>query len=244
MRADGYIIPHDSKKETGSEDGYLIAQDSDAFFYCVADGVGGWTQSGVNVREFTNQFLNQCSEGFLQGHRNPEMVVEYALNHTMKPGSVTVACGIVEADKEGTINMKGYQIGDSGFLVIRQNKIYLETEEQQHAFNHPFQIGRTKTGSFHGDNPKDGLFYRIPLQKGDVVVFGTDGLLDNMTSEEILDAIVEGCDAKQLANRAYLSSLDTEGVKPFYERAYKANVTDRLIRGGKQDDIGIIVLRV
>ena len=238
MDAHGFIIPHDSKQDTGSEDGYLIAQDSDEFFLCVADGVGGWKEQGVNVRQFTNSFLNQCADGFLQGHKNPEIIVEYGLNHTMQAGSVTLACAYIK-DNE----MRGYQMGDSGFLIIRNSQIFLETDEQQHSFNHPYKIGRTVSGSFHGDNPQDGLFYRIPLISGDIIVFGTDGLFDNLTSEEILSLVLSDANAQAIAQAAYQVSKNETVMVPFYERAYLEGATERKIRGGKQDDIGVILAR-
>lgn len=34
-------------------------------------------------------------------------------------------------------------IGDSGFVVIRDGKIEYKSREQQRGFNHPFQLGKS-----------------------------------------------------------------------------------------------------
>lgn len=39
------------------------------------------------------------------------------------------------------------------------------------------------------DNSEDAGVYELPLEPGDVIVAGTDGLWDNIRQEEILDLI-------------------------------------------------------
>ena len=79
----------------------------------------------------------------------------------------------------GTVQVAN--LGDSGCMVIRDGRMVLRTIEQTHAFNFPRQLG---TGS--QDTPSDADRLSIPLEPGDIVVLGTDGLFDNMFDDEIL----------------------------------------------------------
>lgn len=50
------------------------------------------------------------------------------------------------------------------------------TDEMQHAFNFPLQLG-----THSRDEPmKDAKRYDVGVGKGDVVVVGSDGLMDNL----------------------------------------------------------------
>ena len=49
-----------------------------------------------------------------------------------------------------------------------------ESKSHQHSFNFPYQIGT------HGDDPSCAVFEKLKVQKGDIVVMGTDGLFDNV----------------------------------------------------------------
>ncbi len=42
-------------------------------------------------------------------------------------------------------------LGDSGFMVVRRNKVAFKSRSQQHQFNYPFQLGRG--GRFPFDSP-------------------------------------------------------------------------------------------
>ena len=42
-------------------------------------------------------------------------------------------------------------LGDSGFMVVRRNKVAFKSRSQQHQFNYPFQLGRG--GRFPFDQP-------------------------------------------------------------------------------------------
>lgn len=67
-------------------------------------------------------------------------------------------------------------LGDCCLLVIRQNEIIFRTDEMQHAFNFPLQLG-----THSRDEPmKDAKRYDVGVGKGDVVILGSDGLMDNL----------------------------------------------------------------
>lgn len=68
---------------------------------------------------------------------------------------------------EGNL-LRGVNLGDSGFLVIRDSKLLMKTKEQQHEFNFPFQLGTNS-----GDRPETADIYKHDTKEGDIVILGT-----------------------------------------------------------------------
>ena len=52
-------------------------------------------------------------------------------------GSSTACVLALEGDTLHAANL-----GDSGFMVVRRNKVHYKSRSQQHQFNFPFQLGR------------------------------------------------------------------------------------------------------
>ncbi|KAI1320383.1 hypothetical protein EDD11_001185 [Mortierella claussenii] len=96
-------------------------------------------------------------------------------------GSSTACLAILRDDELRIANL-----GDCGVSVIRRNEFIFRTEEQQHSFNYPFQLG---TGST--DSPTDAQVFTVKVESGDIVVMGTDGIFDNLFDEDILEEVVK-----------------------------------------------------
>lgn len=64
-------------------------------------------------------------------------------------------------------------IGDSGYIIVRSVKgtlkLLYESQEQQHSFNYPFQLGNP------GDDPSHALEFSHKARDGDIIVVGSDG---------------------------------------------------------------------
>jgi serine/threonine protein phosphatase PrpC len=91
--------------------------------------------------------------------------------------------------------------------------LVFRTEAKQHFFDTPFQIGNsnnipsatnyfselngeslitsTKYGSIPFDKPSDSSVFSVPLEVGDVVLVATDGLFDNINTNDIMKIIVD-----------------------------------------------------
>lgn len=89
-------------------------------------------------------------------------------------------------------------MGDSGYIHIRLNAIRFKSEAQQHTFNAPFQLSKVPPwllrqillfggGQTYSEYPKDAHITRHMVQHGDVLILATDGVWDNLTSENILE---------------------------------------------------------
>ena len=238
----GFNIPNPRKAHRGGEDSYLVSSPTNSTI-AVADGVGGWESKGVNPRAFADELLTKTYELIKKGVKDPKYAVSSSFPHLSHVGSATFCMG--KLAKDGIFRVA--DIGDSGFLVIRDGNILIESSEHQHDFNYPYQLGIGLDGLPHGeDRPEDAEVYRMQLEQGDIIVMGTDGLLDNLWPKQIL-AYIEGNPlnpkdlAKGLATLAYEESQKTSNYVPFFQRAKEAKKPFATYRGGKEDDISVIV---
>lgn len=118
----------------------------------------------------------------------------------------------------------------------------LKTKEQQHFFNCPYQLGTdSEDGLAMGQN------VQIKVKVGDLLVVATDGLYDNVSDGDIVGVVqqMEGKEvmevAEALGDLASERAVDANYESPFMKAAGKAGVE---WRGGKADDITVVVLKV
>ncbi|KAA8492997.1 putative protein phosphatase 2C 55 [Porphyridium purpureum] len=235
-------IPHPDKAETGGEDAHFVT----SWALSVFDGVGGWQSVGVDSGEYSRTLSSHVERNILR--YGPEHVVralEEANIETERStiGSTTALCVALCTD---TSVLYGCNVGDSGLVVFRDNEVVFRTKEQQHYFNCPYQIGTESM-----DTPtKSGQHFTCILRPNDMLVLGTDGLFDNVTSSAILKEI-QRVDprshaepklvADAIAQLAFDTSCDTKILTPF---GHSAALNGYRYIGGKQDDITVIFSRV
>ncbi|KAI9265999.1 phosphatase 2C-like domain-containing protein [Sporodiniella umbellata] len=221
------------------DDAYFQRQDA----LGVADGVGGWrTHAGANPALYSRKLMHyvQLELDRIKSnvrpqqppvHPDPIQVLESAYNLTTldahNEGIVgsTTACIVILSQDE----LKIANIGDCGVSVIRKHNYVFRSEEQQHSFNFPYQLG---TASF--DSPQDAQQFTIKIEENDIIVLGSDGLFDNLFDEEILEEIKNSTEdpdsdnpivqpqvvSDALLHRARVVSEDTDNpTSPFQVRA-------------------------
>eukprot|EP00271_Cylindrocystis_brebissonii_P004755 TRINITY_DN16597_c0_g1_i1.p1 TRINITY_DN16597_c0_g1~~TRINITY_DN16597_c0_g1_i1.p1 ORF type:complete len:528 (+),score=72.50 TRINITY_DN16597_c0_g1_i1:164-1747(+) len=166
----------------------------------------------------------------------PKRVLVRAHAATRCQGSAT-ACILVLADNK----LVAANLGDSGFVVIRNGKTIFKSPPQQHDFNFPYQLG-----SEGSDSPQMAQVFSLPVAAGDVLVVGTDGLFDNLFDSDVT-AVVMHCvkagkgpqaTSEQLAALARLRAQDRTHFSPFAKAAQEAGYR---YQGGKMDDITVLV---
>jgi serine/threonine protein phosphatase PrpC len=114
----------------------------------------------------------------------PEQVLSKAADEAHSPGSSTV----LVAHFDGQF-LNASNIGDSGFLVIRNGEVYQKSKPMVYGFNFPLQIEK-------GDNPlKLVQNYTIELEDGDVIVTASDGLFDNVYEQEVATMVSKSLQA-------------------------------------------------
>mgnify|MGYP001579247216 CR=1 FL=1 len=192
-------------RPASGQDAFFVSQlgDSGDVAMGVADGVGGWADSGVDPADFSHAFCDYMayqannydteSGGALSAMALMQEGYNDVVNDkTIRAGGSTACVAIARTD--GSLDVAN--LGDSGFLQLRLNAVHYNSEPQTHAFNTPYQLAiipramRMMTQAFGGtqldDMPKDSAVSKHNLRHGDVLVFATDGVWDNLNSHDIL----------------------------------------------------------
>ena len=247
MRSAPYCIPKGNKLKPLGEDAHFISSDEQTIG--VADGVGGWAKKGIDAGNYARELMLNSSIAVNKERSSvdPKRVLAEAFSNTMHEGSST-ACVLTHDDGV----LRAANVGDSGFMVLREGKLLFKSPTQQHRFNFPFQLGNNKKS----DRPECALEIQVPVKPGDIVVMGSDGLFDNMFDSDIEEIIQEEYHklveennkidkyqdlAFRIAETAYYKSLDKYYVSPF---AIASKLAGKKHKGGKMDDISIIVGRI
>ncbi|XP_047323723.1 probable protein phosphatase 2C 55 isoform X2 [Impatiens glandulifera] len=142
-------LPHPDKEATGGEDAHFICTDEQAIG--VADGVGGWADHGVDAGLFARELMSHSVDAIREEPKDSidtSRVLEKAHASTRADGSST-AC-IVALTKQG---LHAINLGDSGFVVVRDGCTVFRSPVQQHDFNFTYQL---ESGN-SGDLPSSGV---------------------------------------------------------------------------------------
>jgi protein phosphatase PTC7 len=140
------------------DDAWFISKQKGVDVLGVADGVGGWHEVGYDPSKFSFNLMRTCKRIVEQefnsldsetnnqkiNNKTPIYLLEQSYqtlleskNNSLLIGSST-ACIIVF--NQDTSMLHTANLGDSGFIVIRDNKIIHRSQEQKHYFNSPYQI--------------------------------------------------------------------------------------------------------
>ena len=220
----------------------------------VADGVGGWMDSGVDPADFSHAFCDYmaaaatAAAATMGGPGRPLtarrlMQLGYdAVCHdpAIRAGGSTAAVGLLTAD--GTLEVAN--LGDSGFILLRLNSVHAFSEPQTHAFNTPYQLSVVppsmllRAAAFGGaqlmDLPRDAEVTRHRLRHGDVLVLASDGLWDNLFNQDVLRIV-----SRAMARAGAWTSTDS-GVQvaadltPYTELPDDAGAAEAAKSGGAQ----------
>ncbi|KAN0066369.1 Protein phosphatase 2C 7 [Thecaphora frezii] len=192
----------------------------------VADGVGGWTESGVDPSLFSQSLMYYASTKAEASSADPDTaadgtgaapkaILADAFDNVLREplvvaGSAT-ACILTLDSISGTL--RSANLGDSGFIVLRQGKgkhgVLFASPPQQLGFNTPLQLAKLpiemrQEGSI-SNMPKDAATWECKLQHGDLIIVGTDGLFDNVDARveipQFAKFIKEKHHAKYMAHR-------------------------------------------
>ncbi|KAF9170248.1 Protein phosphatase PTC7 [Mortierella sp. AD011] len=195
----------------------------DAFFHVstpsrvalgVADGVGGWAEVGVDPALFSWALMDNAESvarltDIDIDHADPknaqvakkipldaQSILDGAYSELVQSGKVeagsSTACILSLCKMTGTL--RASNLGDSAYLLIRDNKCIYESPSQQHFWNCPYQLtvlppGYPGAGQHVMDTPKDAAQTTHQLQDGDVIVLATDGFWDNVFTKEAIELV-------------------------------------------------------
>lgn len=170
------------------------------------------------------------------------MVTSFQRGYERPFGSSTVS--LVALDRAtGTLEISN--LGDSGSMIIRQGKPFFRTTSQQHRFNAPYQITLSPEGTV-SDSSSKATLTSLPAKEGDIVLLATDGLWDNVWTEEIMHIVNQHENnleemARKLVDVARTHAQDQSFESPFTVEARRSKLE---YPGGKMDDITVVVAQV
>ncbi|KRZ17573.1 Protein phosphatase PTC7 -like protein [Trichinella zimbabwensis] len=257
------------EQDVYGDDACFIANHCTADVIGVADGVGGWRNYGVDPSRFSRRLMASCArlvrEGRFIAHRPAQLLAasyQEVTRGAWAPSSgggggggsperplngSSTACIVILDRRSSEVHTAN--LGDSGFLVVRQGRVVHRSQEQQHYFNAPFQltVSDDAVGQFFGDSPDSAETSTFRVELGDCIVVATDGLFDNLPASLIENELSKlesfepmevqrACNS--LAFQARLLSFDRHSMSPFAKKAQEHGIQ---AIGGKPDDITIIL---
>lgn len=249
------------------EDAFFVStQASKCDVIGVADGVGGWSSIGVDPSIFSSNLMKNCKriidtdELRLAKQESPIKItaameiLERAYKTMLdskNDGLVGSSTACILLFEYATSNLISANLGDSGFVVIRDEKIIHRSTEQQHYFNCPYQLAiypQNMNRNIQQDQANSADLNSFKLVEGDLICLATDGLWDNLDERDLLKLLkkkFQNSDDLQLAANNIVEntvklSLDTGYLSPF---AIAAKEHERDFLGGKPDDITVLLAR-
>lgn len=170
-------VPYPKRYSVHGED----AAFANAHAIGVFDGVGGSTTTEVNAGQYARRLATNI-EGRLRPCKkapNLHRIVKKVIKHTQLGGSSTVCCTMLHEH-----NLHVFNVGDSGLVIVRNNKIVLSNKAQRHLTNTPFQVSFRN----HADLAS-GQRIKFSVKPGDILILATDGFWDNLFVDKILETL-------------------------------------------------------
>lgn len=244
-----------SKSFKFGDDAWFISKQKYTDVLGVADGVGGWHQVGIDPSKFSFNLMRTCKRYVEQefniaenaksiNAKTPISILKQSYNallenknNSLCTGSSTACIIVFQRD---TNLLHTANLGDSGFVVVRNKRIIHKSQEQRHYFNSPFQMAilpdevepdrAEPNGDMEpvNDSPDRATTSSFKLSEGDFIVVATDGLWDNLGEEELLRELagikgflLEDLEraANGIAQRAVELSMDPDYLSPFARAA-------------------------
>ncbi|XP_038683137.1 probable protein phosphatase 2C 71 isoform X2 [Tripterygium wilfordii] len=231
-------LRHSSEALTGGEDAYFVTHHN---WLGIADGAGQWSLEGINVAGlFTHELMKNCEKIVTDDDNisinDPVEALMKSVAVTEAPGSSTALIAFFNGQVLHVAN-----IGDTGFIIVRNGTVVKRSSPIHHEFNFPVRIES-------GDDPSAVVEeYKINLDEGDIIVTATDGLFDNLYEQEIASIVLRSLKiclkpqeiAEFLAAGAQEVGRSASVRSPFADAAQAAGYAG--YRGGKLDNVTVIV---
>ncbi|KAG9188252.1 protein phosphatase PTC7 [Alternaria panax] len=198
------------KRARSGQDAFFFSQvgNTNTTTFGVADGVGGWVESGLDPADFSHglcEYMACAARSWPHGfnttalHAKDLLQVAYdevTDDDSIEGGGSTACLAVAEPDG----NVEVANLGDSGFMHLGLNAVRHFTQPQTHAFNTPYQLSKTpqrmlvQMAVFGGpstlsDLPKESSITHHKVRHGDVLVFATDGVWDNLSPQDALGIV-------------------------------------------------------
>ncbi|WWC63571.1 uncharacterized protein I303_106175 [Kwoniella dejecticola CBS 10117] len=232
----------DVRKWGAGEDFFGVQRVGRDLHLSLSDGVGGWTDR-ADPSLFSQALCYHYSNTALQfASSSPQEILHKAYNalladeRVIAGGATLVGVRLGEEGDASFVNL-----GDSGYAIMRNDKIVHISEAQTHFFNCPFQLSKIpkdmqQNGVVH-DTPALADTQTFEVKVGDVIILFTDGLSDNLPLSHIPRLSSQLTKLLDSPNNAHLSESerDSEFARLFADIlvGYSRNAMKRT---GNEDD--------
>ncbi|KAK5940432.1 Protein phosphatase 2C 7 [Knufia obscura] len=230
VQSAGNVYQRRRSRPDSGEDAYFVASvggERTTIALGVCDGVGGWQEQGINPADFSHGMCSYMADHALSwspsndtesSTLHPQKLMHVGYDETLSDNQIraggATAC-VAVADGSG--RLRTANLGDSGFIQLRLGTVHQYSVPQTHAFNTPYQLSKTppeimtQAAIFGGlplnDSPDRADVSDTQLQHGDVVVFATDGVWDNLSSQDILTIV-----SQQMRERGAWERTEDKGI--------------------------------
>ncbi|PWN22073.1 hypothetical protein BCV69DRAFT_307308 [Microstroma glucosiphilum] len=179
----------------------------------VADGVGSWSENGVDPALFSQSLMYHASQAFAAASgaadpsANPVRLISDAYDHVLADPGVPAgsSTAVVVTLESATGLLRSANVGDSGFVVLREGVRGSEplagalyrSSPQQYYFNAPYQLSKIPAKVMEQWKRENGgqspslecrpdmaNRWECNLKHGDLVIVASDGAWDNVWGKE------------------------------------------------------------
>jgi len=174
----------------------------------IADGVSGVHHLGIPPDELPRDLLESCRSKLEAGTAQPRFMddgtwltrrVEEAFDATQAYGATTLLIAMLRDS-----NLVSASLGDCALLVLRPSSFLplrlrpvFKTEPGRYDSRRPVQVQR-----LHGFSDANAhtviqgaMVSTTPVQHGDILILGSDGLFDNLRDDDIQRTVEQSCSA-------------------------------------------------
>ncbi len=125
-------------------------------------------------------------------------------------------------------------IGDSGVIVVRDGEVFFKHIVEEGEINVTYSVGMEKGGKFRKD-PYD--YYTMRLKPKDCLIVATDGVIDNLSCDEIVKIIQANTNDAPKSVKAIIEAAEEKS-----KLTKHTSTRDSDSKGGKKDDMSVLVL--
>lgn len=145
------------------------------------------------------------AQGELSVALRPQSLLQTAYDAVMSnprimAGGCTASLAVMSAEGD----METANLGDSGYLIFQPGKVAYRSDIQTHAFNTPYQLSKVPPqilkqqsifggagGKHFSEVPSQAEVQQHKMRHGDIVVFATDGVWDNLSASDCLGIVMK-----------------------------------------------------
>ncbi|APA06131.1 hypothetical protein sscle_01g009010 [Sclerotinia sclerotiorum 1980 UF-70] len=202
------LKPADRRPASG-QDAFFVAPISNTSDIAIgiADGVGGWIDSGVDPSDFSHGFCEYMAHTASLSNEIDEVPIS-ARRLMQKGYDLICASGKVRAGGSTAVvgifnsggNMEVANLGDSGYIQLRSGAS---------GTGGGYETGGEIWGEQLMDLPRDAEVVSKELKHGDVVVFATDGVWDNLSGGDVLRIVSK----RMRYEKAWVNGVEDKGTE-------------------------------